>query len=121
MNNHHEELIQRELDHDLSSREQAELLATVADDPQTQALREEMLSLGLELDSLANRKPTPELKHNIMAAIAADPAQIATKPRRSPAPARALDRRHALAFAAGIAVRTHRSRPRPTRGQVHTP
>jgi len=104
MNNHHEELIQRELDHDLSSREQAELLAAVADDPQTQALREEMLSLGLELDSLANRKPTPELKYNIMAAIEADPAQIATKPRRSPAPARALDRRHALAFAAGIAV-----------------
>ena len=104
MNDHYEDLIQRELDHDLSSREHAELLAAVAGDPEARALRDDMLSLGLELDSLANRKPTPELKHNIMSEIAADRVQMAARPRRAPTPSRGFDRRQALAFAAGIAV-----------------
>lgn len=104
MNDHYEDLIQRELDSDLSSREQAELLAKVAGDPEARALREEILALGLELESLASRKPTPELKHDIMAAIAADPAHATPRPRRAPAPTRGFDRRQALAFAAGIAL-----------------
>lgn len=104
MNNHYEDLIQRELDNDLSSREQAELLAAVASDPEARAFRNEMLSLGLELDSLANRKPAAGLKHDIMTAIAADPAPVAPRLRRTPTPTRGFDRRQALAFAAGITV-----------------
>jgi hypothetical protein len=63
-----------------------------------------MLTLGVELDSLANRKPPPELKQNIMAAIAVDPAQVKPRSGRAPAPTRGFDRRQALAFAAGIVL-----------------
>ena len=106
MNEHLEDLIQRELDGEISPAERDELDTASGADPNIREYRERMQTLAQDLDTLAWREPGPELKERILAEIGAmapgDPRRERHL-RRARMPWR-IDRRQALAFAAGIAL-----------------
>jgi len=63
------ELINADIDGEISSADKAELETLIAGDPEVQALHVELSTLSASLDSLPNLDAPPHLKHTIMAAI----------------------------------------------------
>ena len=63
------ELINADIDGEISSAEKAELEAFLADSPEAQALHATLLALNVSLDSLPGLNSPPHLKHTIMASI----------------------------------------------------
>jgi hypothetical protein len=100
VNSHFEELIQRELDDDLSAAEEAELLAGSTADPEVHRAREEMRALARELETLGTKSAPEGLTQSVMREIDALPIPRAGTRRRSWRPSRG----EALAFAAGIVL-----------------
>lgn len=105
MTSDYEDLIQREIDGDLSSEEQAHLVAAASADPEVGVQREIMLSLGADLGSLAWCEPPVGLPARVMDEIGVEP-----RARSRPVPGRHRprtwrpDRRQVIAFAAGVAL-----------------
>lgn len=101
MNERMELLIQLELDGEISEAERHELDAASEADPATQAYRSRMAELAQDLDTLAWREPSADLKRKVL-----DELQIAAPRPKAPAPRPRwrLDFRQAVAFAAGIAL-----------------
>ena len=103
MNEHHEDLIQRELDGEISPAERDELDTATGAEPTIREHRELMQALAQDLDTLAWREPGPELKARILAEIGTLSPGRPHQARRARMSWR-IDRRQALAFAAGIAL-----------------
>jgi hypothetical protein len=101
MNERFEMLIQLELDGEINESERAELDAACAESPSTREYRSRMQELGQDLDTLAWREPSADLKDKVMRELG-----IAAVRRPAPAPRHRWrpDFRQAVAFAAGIAL-----------------
>ena len=101
MNERMELLVQLELDGEIGEEERRELDAASEADPATSAYRTQMAELARDLDTLAWREPSPDLKRKIL-----DELQIAAPRPKAPAPRPRwrIDFRQAVAFAAGIAL-----------------
>ncbi len=65
----HVELINADIDGEISSADRTKLAALLADSPEARALHAELSALGVSLDSLPELDSPPHLKHTIMASI----------------------------------------------------
>jgi hypothetical protein len=101
MNERFELLIQLELDGEISERELAELDSACQEDPATREYRTRMLELGQDLDTLAWREPSADLKHRVLQELGIGAPR---RPAPAPRPRWRMDFRQAAAFAAGIAL-----------------
>ena len=63
------ELINADIDGEISSADKTELEALIADSPEGQAMHARLATLGTALDSLPDLDAPPHLKHTIMAAV----------------------------------------------------
>ena len=61
------ELINADIDGEISAAEKQELDALLADNPEAQAMRAELSGLAASLDALPDLNPPPHLRHTIMA------------------------------------------------------
>jgi hypothetical protein len=65
----HVELINADIDGEISSADRTKLEALLVDSPEARALHAELSALGVSLDSLPELDSPPHLKHTIMASI----------------------------------------------------
>lgn len=94
------ELINADIDGEISATEKQQLASALADSAEAQAMHTELSGLGAALDALPDLDPPPHLKHTIMAAVPASPV-AEERPGWLPSLFAAPALRYAAMFVAG--------------------